>query len=104
MNSTGASYPGIPGILIGRVNSIAWASTAVLCDVSDVYEEKIVEDKYRVDGEWRDLKVRKETINVKGKDPIILNVKTTHRGPVMNETALSKASILFGSELPKMKT
>ena len=27
----------------------------------------------------------------------------THRGPVMTEQSLKKASILFGSELPKMK-
>ena len=45
--------------------------------------------KYSVDGEWRDLKVIKEQIKVKGQDkPIEYEIKMTHRGPLMDLNVL----------------
>lgn len=59
--------------------------------------------KYKVDGEWRDLKIRKETIKVKDKEPIELNVRQTHRGPIMNSELLADAEVLFSEGLPALK-
>jgi len=57
--ASGCTYPGLPLVAIGRVNKVAWAATAVLSDVSDVYKEQIdiKNKKYLVDGVWKDLKV-----------------------------------------------
>ena len=54
----GSSNPGIPLILIGRTKNVSWGITAALTDVSDLFREKIdeKEEKYLVEGEWRQLK------------------------------------------------
>lgn len=66
---TGSSNPGIPLVLIGRGKYLSWGCTAALTDVSDLYREKLSDDKtkYFVDGEWKDLKIVREYIKVAGK-------------------------------------
>ena len=58
--------PGVPGIQIGRNNDLTWGLTAALTDVSDLFRETLNKDKtkYKVDGEWRDLKIIKYKIQV----------------------------------------
>lgn len=41
---TGASFPGIPGILIGHNDSVAWGVTTAFLDLSDVYVEELNAD------------------------------------------------------------
>ena len=41
--------------------------TVVYTDNQDLWKEKVVGDRYLVDGEWRELKIRKEMMKVKGK-------------------------------------
>ena len=55
----GSSHPGIPMIFIGKTNHFSWGVTAVLSDVSDLYEEKLnkEQNQYYVDKEWRDLDI-----------------------------------------------
>jgi penicillin G amidase len=66
----GGSVPGVPLIGIGRSKSASWGQTAPLADTSDLWQETIDETgtKYKVDGEWKDLKVKQETILVKGAE------------------------------------
>jgi acyl-homoserine lactone acylase PvdQ len=65
---SGASHPGLPYLLFGKTPYMTWAVTSSLTDLSDLYREKLSEDKskYQVDGQWRDIKVVKEQIKVKG--------------------------------------
>lgn len=53
---------------MGRHNTLAWGMTAAQLDTSDLWQEEINSDftKYKVDGEWRELTFREETIKVKG--------------------------------------
>lgn len=64
----GSTHPGIPYAMLGKTNKVSWAVTAALNDLSDLYREKVSKDgsQYLLDGEWKDFKVRKETIKVKG--------------------------------------
>ncbi|MBM3496124.1 MAG: penicillin acylase family protein, partial [Armatimonadetes bacterium] len=39
------------------------------------------------DGQWRTMETRKETIRVKGGDPVEIAVRTTHLGPIVNDFA-----------------
>ena len=82
---------------------MSWAVTAALADLSDLYKETVSEDKkqYRVDGEWRNLESRREYIKVKGEDkPYVLDVKSSHRGPLMSNEILSGAEVLFSESTP----
>jgi penicillin amidase len=42
VNAMGASFPGIPGIVLGNNQHIAWAATDNYIDVTDVYQETLV--------------------------------------------------------------
>lgn len=70
----GGSLPGAPGVAIGRTKNIVWGGTAALADNTDLWEEEISADgtKYLVDGEWREMKIRSETIKVKGKESVTI--------------------------------
>lgn len=65
---SGASLPGVPGIVIGRSPDVTWGVTAPTIDNSDLWEEELNEagTHYLVNGKWRELQIREEAIKVKG--------------------------------------
>lgn len=65
----GVSIPGVPGIVMGRTNSIAWSATYSFMDMLDFKIEHCKEGKYRRGDQWYSFKKRRETIrSKKGKD------------------------------------
>lgn len=84
-NVAGVTLPGIPGIVIGKNNSIAWALTNLMSDETDFYVEKLDKEKknYFVDGKWLSLKERIDTIHIKGGNIEIYKTLFTHRGPII---------------------
>lgn len=92
-NVGGVIFAGIPGIILGHNEEIAWGVTNVGPDVQDLYIEKPNPDdptQFMYDGEWEQAEVRDETIKVKGKDDIPFNVVVTRHGPVISETLYDK--------------
>ncbi|MSO40681.1 MAG: penicillin acylase family protein [Solirubrobacterales bacterium] len=82
----GASLPGVPGILLGQNNDVAWSFTNVMADVEDLFIERIEGDSYKFEGELRPLELITEEIVVKGRDaPVRHEVRITHHGPIVNE-------------------
>ncbi len=83
----GASIPGLPGVLIGHNDRIAWGITASFVDVQDLYAERIDSQNpsmYRSGDSWREAQVVSEPIVVKGEtDPWIEEVLVTHHGPIV---------------------
>lgn len=53
---------------MGHTNECSWGFTTNFMDTSDVWREKVEGNKYFLDGEWKDLKIVKEIIKVKGQD------------------------------------
>lgn len=72
----GASIPGIPGVVIGRNESVAWGFTNSSIDTSD---QVLVEKKSHV------LTQREETILVKGEAPHLVSFTNSPWGPVISE-------------------
>jgi acyl-homoserine lactone acylase PvdQ len=65
---TGALFPGMPMLALGHNRDLAWSLTVNNPDLIDVYELEIDPDdpnRYRFDGEWRDLEVRTVGIDVR---------------------------------------
>ena len=64
-----------------------------MMDDHDFYVERVDSvqhpTRYELDGRWRALAVREDTIVVRDADPIILTVYATHRGPVVNRIEAS---------------
>jgi len=90
MNVYGVSLPGIPGVVIGFNDNIAWGVTNVGHDVLDWYKMKWLDDaqtKYELDGKTKEVEYRVETIKVKGGPDIVDSIKYTHWGPVMPDNS-----------------
>ncbi|MBK7872703.1 MAG: penicillin acylase family protein [Saprospiraceae bacterium] len=93
LNAYGVSLPGLPGIIIGFNENIAWGVTNVGQDVVDWYKITWMDDKksrYLLDDETREVEVRLDTIKVRGKaEPVVENVKYTVWGPIVYESTES---------------
>ncbi|OQY24475.1 MAG: penicillin acylase family protein [Chloroflexi bacterium] len=86
---TGASFAGVPGVVIGHNAHVAWGVTNVGPDVQDLFVEKINPenpDQYEYEGAWVDMQIVREEITVAGEDdPVVVNVRITRHGPIIND-------------------
>ncbi|HSP06183.1 MAG TPA: penicillin acylase family protein [Acidobacteriota bacterium] len=85
---TGFSFAGVPGVIIGHNNRIAWGFTNVGPDVQDLFIEKTNPqnpDQYEFNGQWLDMQKIPETIQVAGGAPQTITVRLTRHGPVMSD-------------------
>ncbi|MCF0049621.1 penicillin acylase family protein [Dyadobacter sp. LJ53] len=86
MNVYGVSLPGIPSVIIGFNQHVAWGVTNTDADVFDLYKIKFKDEsrtQYWHDNQWKPTRKRVETIIIKGqKEPLKEEVIYTHHGPV----------------------
>lgn len=86
-NVSGVIFAGIPGIILGHNEEIAWGVTNVGPDVQDLYiETPNPEDstQFLYEGEWEQAEVRDETISVKDGEDEAFEVKVTRHGPIIS--------------------
>ncbi len=81
----GYTFSGMPGVVIGHNQTIAWGLTNLGADVTDLYLEKVTPTRYLLDGRWKPFTTRKETIKVAGGASRIITVRTTDNGPVVSD-------------------
>jgi penicillin amidase len=84
----GFSFPGVPGVIIGHNNDIAWGVTNLGPDVMDLFIEKVNPenpDQYEVNGAWVDFETRTETLDVVGVKPVEITVRLTRHGSVISD-------------------
>ncbi|MFE5830172.1 penicillin acylase family protein [Streptomyces sp. NPDC056508] len=82
---SGYTFSGMPGVIIGHNDKIAWGLTNLGADVTDLYLEKIGPDGYLVDGKVRPFTVREETIKVAGGADRKITVRSTEHGPLVSD-------------------
>ncbi|RPH54435.1 penicillin acylase family protein, partial [bacterium] len=83
---TGVTLPGTPSIVVGSNGHVAWGFTNSYGDWSDVVLLEIDPRQpglYRTPAGPKPFRTVKETIRVKGDDPVTLEVKETIWGPVI---------------------
>jgi penicillin amidase len=88
MNVSGALLPGIPFVIIGANEHVAWGFTNVMADDADFYIERINPanpDQYEFMGRWEDMTIKEEVIKVKGADNVKFKVRLTRHGPIVDE-------------------
>ncbi|KXJ99210.1 MAG: Penicillin acylase like protein [Acidobacteria bacterium OLB17] len=90
VHSAGVSIPGIPGIVLGHNDTIAWGATNVGPDVQDIYRLELDgKGKYLSPTGWKDLAVRKESIAVRtslvspATKTVEFDVTASDEGPVI---------------------
>lgn len=89
LNAYGVSLPGIPGVIIGFNQDIAWGVTNSGRDVADWYKikwENVSKRHYLVDGKPKAIKTLIERIKVKGEKTVSDTVKYTIWGPIVHES------------------
>ena len=91
----GVSVPGVPGVMIGHNEWIAWGITNLCPDVQDLYVEQFDANDssaYQTETGLRNAELRVEEIAVRnpsaaaGTDTVHVEVKTTRHGPVIFES------------------
>ena len=90
LNVIGATLPGVPGVVLGRNDRIAWSFTNTGVDQQDLYLERINPerpDEYQTPEGWARFATRVERIRVKGSDDVELTVRETRHGPVISGLA-----------------
>jgi penicillin amidase len=82
---TGATVPGIPGVMIGHNRHVAWGQTVSCADMADLYIEKWDPERQACEfqGEWEPVQKVDEVIRVKGQPDVVETVYITRHGPIM---------------------
>jgi penicillin amidase len=85
-HAAGVTLPGIPFVIAGHNQHVAWGFTALYADVEDLFVEELDgKGNYRtVDGRWKPLAVDHEVIHVRGGEDVKLDVKSSSHGPLLN--------------------
>jgi penicillin amidase len=83
----GATAPGVPAIVIGRNERLAWGFTTTHSDTQDVFVERLAgPDAYDTPDGPRPFTIREESIAVRGRaEPEVLRVRETRHGPVISD-------------------
>ncbi|MDY7231182.1 penicillin acylase family protein [Hyalangium rubrum] len=90
LDAEGISLVGVPGVMLGFNDRIAWGSTTANHDVTDVYEETITEGTngapatVRFKGQQVPIEIITETIKVSGKPDVVLKLENVpHHGIIL---------------------
>lgn len=82
----GATAPGVPGIVIGRNEGLAWGFTTTHSDTQDVFVERLAgTGAYETPDGPRPFTEREEVIRVRWGAPVTLRVRETRHGPVVSD-------------------
>ena len=92
MRVSGFSFPGLPGVVIGHNEHIAWGLTNLGPDVSDFYLERLDgTGQVLRDGAWQPVTSRTERIDVAGGGSEQLTVRSTVHGPLVSDVVAAAA-------------
>ncbi|KPK75210.1 MAG: hypothetical protein AMJ79_12185 [Phycisphaerae bacterium SM23_30] len=89
-NVIGGGEPALPGLSIGHNEYGAWGLTIFSIDQEDLYVYQTNpnnNNQYKYRDNWESMKIIQETIPVKGRQPVTVDLKYTRHGPVVFEDA-----------------
>ncbi len=82
----GGTIPGMPVVLVGRSEELAWGLTNAYLDDVDLYVEELNPDnpeEYRTPDGWAAFETRREIIEIAGEAPVTITLRETENGPVI---------------------
>lgn len=108
MRVSGVTFPGVPGIVLGHNEFIAWGATNVGPDVQDLYAESFDSSgKYKTLDGMAEPTVRKEEIKVRTNllkpdtETVLLEVVETRNGVVIAEDGGKRYALKWTARDPK---
>jgi len=85
-DAAGVTLPGMPYVIVGHNQRIAWGFTNVGPTVEDVYVETFNSGgEYLTRDGWKSPEHRREVIHVKGKPDVVMDVALTRHGPIITD-------------------
>lgn len=102
-HAAGVSFPGLPGILIGYNDNVAWSATVAFWDLVDVYTETLSADKKGVVFKGQDVPFITKSIEVPVPNaPETFELKfVPHHGPVISMDDAAGTAVTVKSVLPE---
>ncbi|MEV6649276.1 penicillin acylase family protein [Streptomyces sp. NPDC051219] len=89
----GYTFSGMPGVIIGHNQDIAWGMTNLGADVTDLYLEQVTDEGYLYDKKTRPFTTREEVIKVAGGASRTITVRTTNNGPIVSDRSDELAKV-----------
>ncbi|ANT59203.1 penicillin acylase [Salipiger sp. CCB-MM3] len=86
----GATIPGVPAIMLGRSEHVAWGLTSSYLDDQDLHIEELDPEnpeRYRTPRGFKTFSTRRSIVNIKDEAPVTLTLRWTDNGPVLPRTA-----------------
>lgn len=102
----GGTIPGIPAVLTGRNQSLAWGLTPAWVDDQDIVMEEVqpgAPDRYLADGGWREFTTRHEVIRIHGAEDRRITLRETESGPVIPPAHLGLLAVTPGGYVPALR-
>ncbi len=99
MNITGLTIAGLPLFVVGRNDHISWGITNMMADDLDYFVEKIDSNSnfyFNEEGKRVKFKYRRDTILVKGDEPLIYDIRFSKRSPIISDVHLLSSSKFIG--------
>lgn len=93
---TGGTIPGIPAVIAGRSEALAWGLTTAYVDDQDVFLEELDPnnpERYRTPDGWAEFETERSIIRVADADPVTITLRWSENGPILPGTHYSLASI-----------
>jgi len=85
-NVTGFNLPGVPYIIVGHNQRIAWGFTNLNPGVQDLFIENFnAAGEYETPDGWKKTEIDHQVIHVKGQPDVTMDVVVTRHGPVISE-------------------
>jgi penicillin amidase len=84
----GASIAGVPGVIVGHNEDVAWGLTLAMVDDQDLFTVVLDDAGNRelIDGRWQSLRTVTEDVSVRWQEaPVLLKVRFSHHGPLVRE-------------------
>jgi penicillin G amidase len=87
LDVAGVTLPGMPYVIVGHNQRIAWGFTNVGPSVTDAFIENFNgQGAYQTPQGWQQPEHRAEVIHVKGKPDVTVDVRITRHGPIVTDT------------------
>jgi penicillin amidase len=104
MNVMGVTLPGVPGVISGHNDHIAWGITNTGFDVQDLYIEKLDArtGRYLFRGQVEQARLERGAIRIKGKPAEPFERWVTRHGPVFVEDENEKMALKWTAAQPDL--
>jgi penicillin amidase len=87
-NVAGMAYAGVPAVMFGRTERVAWGCTNNICSQRDLYQEKtdpVHPGCFLYDRLWEPWREREEIIGVKGGEAVRKTIRYSRNGPIVDD-------------------